>query len=41
MIWTVCMKDGRRIQFESDEELDKFEAEHIAEIDHIESEEKE
>ena len=41
IIWTVCMKDGRRIQFESDEELDKFEAEHIAEIDHIESEEKE
>ena len=41
LLWTAVMKDGRRVVFESDEEIDKFEAAHMAEIDHIESEEKE
>ena len=39
--WTVVLKDGRRIRFEDEKELDAFEAEHAAEIEEYIAEAKE
>ena len=39
--WIVVMKDGRRIRFEDEAEVDKFEAEHAAEIEEFIAEAKE
>ena len=39
--WIVVMKDGRRIRFEDEKELDAFEADHAAEIDSFIAEAKE